>query len=54
MDVQKSLISLGALGGIFYGINKQKGFVAIAGLGLLFAFVGAGLGVAYNNMTTKK
>jgi hypothetical protein len=54
MDVQKTLTSLGAVGGIVYGVSKQKGFWATAGFALLFSIAGVALGTAYNSITSSK
>jgi hypothetical protein len=40
------LTSLGALGGIVYGVTKAQGFWATAGYTLLFSIGGAALGNA--------
>ena len=47
MDVTKSLSSLGAVLGIYYGVSKSKGFWATAGFTILFAVGGASIGKAY-------
>lgn len=46
MDVTTGLISVGAIGGIAYGVSKNKSFWTTAGFAILFAIAGAGLGTA--------
>ena len=45
--ITPTLISAGAMGGLLYGIYKQKSFWTTAGFTLLFAFGGAALGTTY-------
>ena len=47
-----TLSSLGAIGGIAYGISLKKGFWVTAGLGLLCAIGGAAVGATYNYLKT--
>ena len=53
MNITSALTSVGAVGGIAYGVYNQKSFWATAGYALLFAFAGASLATAYNSFTTK-
>jgi hypothetical protein len=46
----KILISLGAVGGIAYGVSKQKSFWTTAGFAILFAIGGAALGMTYQSL----
>ena len=52
MEATKTLGSVGAALGIYYGMTKQKGFWITAGLVALFAIGGAALGSVYES--TKK
>jgi hypothetical protein len=47
MNVETALSSLGAVGGIAYGVSKQKSFWTTAGFAILFAIGGAALGTTY-------
>ena len=47
MNVATAFSSLGAVGGIAYGVSKQKSFWTTAGFTILFAIGGAALGTAY-------
>ncbi len=49
LKITNTLTSAGAVGGIIYGISKQKGFWATAGYTLLFAVAGGMLGTAINS-----
>ena len=51
--VTNTLTSAGAIGGIIYGISKQKGFWGPAGYTILFAVAGGILGTAINSMQNK-
>jgi len=53
MKVSSALSSLGAVGGIYYGVTKSKGFWTTAGFAILFAIGGAALGNAYESITNK-
>jgi len=53
MELKQPLTSAGAVGGIIYGISKQKGFWVTAGYTLLFAVAGAMLGTAINSAQNK-
>lgn len=46
MDVTTGLTSVGAIGGIAYGVSKNKSFWTTAGFAIIFAIAGAGLGTA--------
>lgn len=46
MDVTTGLTSVGAIGGIAYGVSKSKSFWTTAGFAILFAIGGAALGTA--------
>lgn len=46
MDVTTGLTSVGAIGGIAYGVSKKKSFWTTAGFAILFAIAGAGIGTA--------
>lgn len=50
MEVSKSLTSLGAIAGLYYGVTKNKGFWGTAGFTLLFAIGGTALGHFYNSV----
>jgi len=50
MQVSKSLSSLGAVAGLYYGVTKNKGFWGTAGFTLLFAIGGAALGSFYESI----
>ncbi len=52
MKVQSALSSLGAVGGIYYGVSKGKGFWATAGFAILFAVGGGLLGHAYEQLNS--
>jgi hypothetical protein len=51
--VVNTLTQAGAIGGIIYGISKQKGFWSTAGYTILFAVAGGVLGTAINTMQNK-
>lgn len=53
MKVGTALTTLGAIGGLAYGISKQKSFWTTAGFTILFAIVGAAAGTAVQTMTEK-
>jgi hypothetical protein len=53
LKLTNTLTSAGAVGGIIYGISKQKGFWATAGYTLLFAVAGGMLGTAVNSVKNK-
>jgi hypothetical protein len=53
-SLPNNLSSLGAIGGIAYGISLKKGFWVTACLGLLFAVGGAAVGTTYNYLKTNK
>ena len=44
MDITSGLTSVGAIGGIAYGVSKKKSFWTTAGFAILFAIGGAALG----------
>jgi ABC-type nitrate/sulfonate/bicarbonate transport system permease component len=46
LNATNTLTTVGAVGGIIYGIKQQKGFWATAGYTLLFALVGTALATA--------
>jgi hypothetical protein len=46
MDVTTGLTSVGAIGGIAYGVSKKKSFWTTAGFAIIFAIAGAGLATA--------
>ena len=50
MEVPKTLTSIGAEAGLYYGDTKNKGFWGTAGFTLLFAIGGAALGHFYNSV----
>jgi hypothetical protein len=46
MDITTGLTSVGAIGGIAYGVSKGKSFLTTAGFAIIFAIAGAGVGTA--------
>jgi hypothetical protein len=50
MNIGTALSSLGAVGGIAYGVSKQKSFWTTAGFAILFAIGGSALGIAYQSL----
>ena len=46
------LTSIGAIGGIVYGVSKNKSFWATAGFAIIFAIAGAGLATIIKNLKT--
>jgi hypothetical protein len=46
MDITTGLTSVGAIGGIAYGVSKGKSFWTTAGFAIIFAIAGAGVGTA--------
>jgi hypothetical protein len=48
MNYTKSLTSIGALVGVFYGIKKQKSFWGTASYVLIFSLAGATIGFGIN------
>ena len=50
MNVNKALTSIGAFGGIVYGVSKNKPFWGVAGYAILFGIAGAALGTAYESI----
>jgi hypothetical protein len=46
MKYSSVLSSLGAVGGIYYGVSKKKSFWTTAGFTILFAIGGGALGTA--------
>jgi hypothetical protein len=44
------MTSVGALGGIVYGMNRSKSFFTVAGFCLLFAVTGAAIGTGYETL----
>lgn len=53
MKVGTTLTTLGAIGGLAYGVSKQKSFWTTAGFTILFAIVGAAVGTGIQAMTDK-
>lgn len=54
MDITPALTSVGALGGIAYGVSKGKPFWATAAFAILFGIGGAALGMAVKNFQENK
>ena len=51
MKVGSAFTSIGAIGGLAYGVSKRKSFWTTAGFTILFAVAGAALGTAVQTMT---
>ena len=51
MKVGTALTTIGAIGGLAYGVSQRKSFWTTAGFTILFAVVGAAAGVAVNTIT---
>lgn len=52
MDLTTGLSSVGAIGGIAYGVSKNKSFWTTAGFAILFAIGGAALGTGIKILKT--
>jgi hypothetical protein len=53
LKLTKTLTSVGAIGGIAYGISKQKGFWATAGYTIILALAGGFLGTTIDSLQNK-
>lgn len=54
MDITPALTSVGAIGGIAYGVSKGKPFWATAAFAILFGIGGAALGTAVQHYQNNK
>ena len=50
MNLKPALTSLGAIGGIAYGVSKKKSFWTTIGFTILFSIGGAVLGTAIESI----
>ena len=51
MKVGTAFTTIGAIGGLAYGVSKHKQFWTTAGFTILFAIAGAAVGTAVNTIT---
>jgi hypothetical protein len=48
MNVTSALSSVGAIGGIYYGVSQKKSFWTTIGFTILFSIGGAAIGTTIN------
>jgi hypothetical protein len=51
MKIGSALTTIGAIGGLAYGVSKRKSFWTTAGFTLVFAIAGAAVGTAINTIS---